>query len=189
MSQRVEKEFQFFCAMHFKGNFHLNTYDMTLSMLLEAEANEEQHTALDRISYFIFNCINNKLFINGEEKEALEKYINAGLDPIVLNAEPYDQIVAMTLLQKMNAITEGRIIITDTLLNSMCGDGVRFHIVSEMCDEYFAKDHSKWWNCSSTNTQDSKEIEDEEKIVKLFQKCEWDKIDLGYPKSSSGKNN
>ena len=34
-----------------------------------------------------------------------------------------------------------------------------------------------------------KEIEDEEKIVKLFQKCEWDKIDLGYPKSNSGKNN
>ena len=51
--------------------------------------------------------------INSENTSEIKKYKNAGIRVCVLPDEPFDQIISMALLQKFNAICEGRIKITE----------------------------------------------------------------------------
>ena len=53
MTTRIEKDFRFRSAVHFENKFEVNSYALTLSMLVETESLREQNIALSRITYFL----------------------------------------------------------------------------------------------------------------------------------------
>ena len=182
MSQRIERDFVFDTAIHFGKTFYLNQYSMTLSMLIETTNIVEQNIALERIQYFIATQIHGCLFIDETETNATAKYKDAGISICTLPDEPHDQIISMVLLQKFNAITEGRIVVTDLILGSTFSDGVRFHTVSEVAEEVIDSDPGLWWNCSTLCKEHTIESSEDVKIVKLFSEDAWEKLDMGYYK-------
>ena len=121
MITRIERDLYFAAGVHFQNAYYINTYDIALSMLIETDVPKEHAIALERMDFFIKSIVTNSVFIDVDQEEVIEKYVDAGMNIITLPGEPFDQIVAMALLLKLNAIMEGKIKITDLTINSMLG--------------------------------------------------------------------
>tara|TARA_B110000503_G_scaffold76805_1_gene118495 strand:- start:1417 stop:1980 length:564 start_codon:yes stop_codon:yes gene_type:complete len=179
MSQRIEKDFIFDNAIHFNKSFFLNRYEMTLSMLVETSDIHDQNTALNRINHLMEMSISMGIWISEKDTAAIKKYKNAGINICTTPDQPYDQTLSTVLLQKCNAITEGRVVVTDLILGSIFSEGIRFHTVMEVAEETLDASSNKWWNCNSPCTE-HREASDGN-IVKLFND-EWETLDLSFNK-------
>jgi len=188
MSTRIERDLGFSTAIHFSDMFLLNDYLMTLSMLVETEDIKEQNIALERILHFVMVVLNNCLFINQNDEEAIKKYKEAGIRVCVLPEDPFDQIISMTLLQKFNSITEGRLRVTDCTLGSNLSDGVRFCTVSEVVENHVESDTHKWWNTNTLEIEHREPMADDNNIVKLFTNDDWEKLQLNFEKKGKKQN-
>ena len=168
MTTRVERDFDFEAGIHFNDTFYVNSYIITLSMLVETESIKEQNIALDRIIHFLSVVLHSSLFVHQKDTAAIEKYKNAGMRVCTLPEEPYDQIVSMVILVKLNAITEGRMVITDLTLSSNLSEGVRFCTVAEIAEKMIDNSPELWCNASTLCVEHSSKEEGDDKVVKLF---------------------
>ena len=176
-NSRIEKDFFFQTALHFEGMFHINAYDLTLSMLVETDSIREQNIAMERIEYFIRSVIQDSVLVHGYETDAMRNYCNSGIRVCEIPEQPYDQIVTMVLLQKLNAITEGRLVITDVSVGSSLSDGVRYSIISEAAVSSFSGNY--WWNRSDISITNEECPRDKAaNIVKLFNHDPWSELGL-----------
>jgi hypothetical protein len=184
LNTRIEREFSFQAAVYFEGSFIMNVYALLLSMEVETDSMKEQAIAMDRIEYFLSECIANSVFVESTEKRSIEKYSNADIKVCTLPEEPYDQIITILLLQKLNSITEGRLSITDIVLKSELSDGVKFiYNVEEANLHPFGKG---WWSEANTNITDVLKSNRKDKIVKLVKTNDcWSIADLEWEEKSS----
>lgn len=193
MNSRIEKDFYFQAALHFEGQFYVNSYDLTLSMLVETDSIREQNIAMERTIHFLTSVLQNSILVKSsktnspEEVKTLQKYKNADMRICELPEEPYDQILGMALIQKLNSIMEGRIKVTDMVIGSVLSDDVRFTIVSEVAEVVLTGSH--WWNKSTICINDEEafnaECKTKSNVVKLFDDCQW--VDLGLSWKEKGK--
>jgi hypothetical protein len=185
MSTQIEREFVFQAGAYFEGKFMMNVYDISLSMLVETDSIREQNIAMDRIKYFLSECLESSVFVEESEKKAIEKFQAAGIKVCALPEEPYDQIVTLILLMKLNAITEGRLLVTDIVLVSELSDGVKFiyDIESVMEGNPFTKG---WWLEANTHIANVEKTAKKEKVVKLIKTVnEWAALDLDWKEKNS----
>lgn len=185
MSTQIEREFVFQAGAYFEGKFMMNVYDISLSMLVETDSIREQNIAMDRIKYFLSECLESSVFVEESEKKAIEKFQAAGIKVCALPEEPYDQIVTLILLMKLNAITEGRLLVTDIVLVSELSDGVKFIYDIESVTEGnpFTKG---WWLEANTNITNVEKVAKREKVVKLVKTInEWTALDLDWKEKNS----
>ena len=75
MNTRIEREFTFQAAVYFEGNFIMNVYELLLSMEVGTDSIKEQNIAMDRIGYFLSECISNSVFVEESEKKAIKNTI------------------------------------------------------------------------------------------------------------------
>ena len=118
-------------------------------MEVETESIREQNVAMERIKYFLNECLENSIFVQDNEHKVIEKYNSCGFKVCTVPEEPYDQIIALLLLVKLNSITEGRLIVTDMTLGSRISDDVKF-----ICDIDNPKgpfDTPGWWTDNGTS--------------------------------------
>jgi len=176
MATRIEKDFNFQTAVHFEDKFCLNVYETTISLLIETENPYEQNVAMDRVIHFLQGVIQGSILIDKTQKAAIKKYKAAGLKVCELPDEPYDQVVAMVVLLKLNAIMENRLRVSDILLSSILGGEVRYSIVAEVAENHLSENN--WWN-DSTVSLNNEEVEEDKKdnVLKLFDDSHW--VDLG----------
>lgn len=185
MSTQIEREFVFQAGAYFEGKFMMNVYDISLSMLVETDSIREQNIAMDRIKYFLSECLESSVFVDASEKKAIEKFQAAGIKVCALPEEPYDQIVTLILLMKLNAITEGRLLVTDIVLVSELSDGVKFIYDIESVTEGnpFTKG---WWLESNTQITNVEKAAKREKVVKLIKTVnEWAALDLDWKEKNT----
>ena len=176
MTTRIERDFTFQTGVYFKDQFLMNVYDVSLYMEVETESIREQNVAMERIKYFLNECLENGIFVQDTEHKVIEKYASCGFKVCTLPEEPYDQIVAILLLTKLNSITEGRLVITDITLGSRISDQVKFSCDIESPRGPF--ELPGWWLESSTSISDPvKASTRKDKIVKLFKTANTDWAD------------
>ena len=182
MATKIEREFAFQAAVHFEGNFLMTVYELSLGMEVDTASIKEQNIAMDRITYFLSECLENSVFVEHADKKAIDKYLQADIKVCTLPEEPYDQIITILLLLKLNAITEGKFNITHMSFKSQLSDDVEYLIDIE---DVFAPYDNKnsWWNDSGSNISDNKKTNKKDKIVKLHKDNEWAEIDLGWKHS------
>ena len=178
MTTRIEREFSFQAGVYFKEEFLMNLYTITLYMEVETESIREQNVAMERIKYFLNECLENSIFVQDTEQKIIEKYNTCGFKVCTVPEEPYDQIITLLLLVKLNSITEGRLIITDITLGSRISDKVRFN-----CDIESPRgplEASGWWTDSSTSMSDIKKTLKKDKVVKLIKtpSTDWAEFNL-----------
>jgi len=179
MTARIQTGFTFTTGVHFNNKFYMNNYDLDVTFMVESEIIHEQNIALERIRYFLEYVISNAIFINQVEEVAINKYIDAGIRLCTLPEEPYDQIIGIMLLTKMNALTEGRLVVSDIAISSTMSEGVScLYSMEENLGPFADKG---WWNSSQIDINDIKPKN--KKIVKLnTTKNVWEELSLGYLK-------
>lgn len=180
MATKIEREFAFQAAVHFEGNFLMTVYELSLGMEVDTASIKEQNIAMDRIHYFLHECLGNSIFVQDSEKKVIEKYMQADIKVCTLPDEPYDQIVTILLLLKLNAITEGKLHITDISLMSGLSDDVKFvYDVETVANHPFG--NKGWWCDSSTSISDIIKSTKKDKIVRLIkQHSDWAAVGLDW---------
>jgi hypothetical protein len=185
MSTTIQRDFTFHAAAYYAETFLMNTYDIQLTMTVETDSIREQNIAMDRIKYFLHECLENGVFVSSNEKKVIEKYIAAGLKVCTLPEDPYDQIVTIVLLSKINAITEGRLIVLDIVLSSELSDGVKFVYDYESAFQGVPYQQGWWMESNSCMNDLNKNQNKKDKIVKLVKSInDWSLAGLEWKEKS-----
>ena len=178
MGTRISKNFNFLSAVYFEGEFLINNFDISLGLSVETDSIHEQNVAMDRIKYFINERLENCTFVQDSETRIIEKYQAAGLKVCTLPEEPYDQIITILLFQKLNAICEGKLIVTSMELESILSDGVGFiYDIDDISNGFPYK--NGWWT-ENSNSINTKVLGKKEKIVRLVKNNDWVSLGLDW---------
>jgi len=180
LATRIEREFAFQAAVHFEGNFLMTVYELSLGMEVDTASIKEQNIAMDRITYFLSECLENSVFVEHADKKAIEKYLQADIKVCTLPEEPYDQIITILLLLKLNAITEGKLHVNSISLRSGLSDDVRFiYDIATASNHPFS--NKAWWTDCTATMSDVAKTNKKDKIVKLIkQHCDWASVGLDW---------
>ena len=180
----IQKDSKVTTAIHFEEDFFINEYKITLTLAINTESAREQNIAMDRALYILEDVLSHSILIYTDDSDALEKYREAGIRICELPEEPYDQIIALCLLAKLNTVMEGRLAVTELTLSSRMGDNVRYKITDEQAEEVLDKDG--WWNESSDalSYQDMELDSTDKKITALFQNTVWDDVGLNWKENT-----
>lgn len=166
-------------AVHFNGKYMVNFYEMNAIMEITSLDADDQNIAVERISYFIGHCLEDCIFVHEKEKDAIDKYTKAGMKVCTLPEEPYDQIVGLVLMNKCNAIMEGRITMTDIVFGSKLSNLIKFQLENEVAEAEFPG--KQWYNQPTMCIQNTRRSK-KEKIVNLFdhKTDDWAELELTW---------
>jgi len=179
VATKIERDFRFMAGVHFEKKFIMNVYEVKLGMEVETESILEQNIAMDRIIYFLGECLSDSVLIDSKETQSIDHYIKAGMKVCTLPEEPYDQIIAMLLILKCNFITEGRLLIRHIELKSELSDNVKFiYDVESAANNPF--DRKSWWLDKSPSICDTFKNNKKDKIVKLTKILDWKTVGLEW---------
>lgn len=180
MTARITKDFNFVGGVYYENDIYMNVYDVNVHFNVESSNIAEQNIALDRIKYFFYS-LEHHVFINEQNSDICEKLTAANIKVCPIPEEPYDQIIAIMLLTKINSITDGRLIADDISLTSRMSDGVYcLHGLEENAGPFNLKG---WWNENSPKITNSINFTKTKKVVKLNKvQYNWDDLNLGYTK-------
>jgi len=175
MNIQIQKDFTFMTAIHFESKYMVNLYELSAKMEVCTEDVREQNIAIERMNYFLTGQIEDVIFVQDTEKEAIQNYTNAGIKVCVIPEEPYDQIIGMLLINKCNAIMEGRIIITEITFGSKLSNLIKFNIQGDIAKLEYPED--SWYNKNTLALADKNK---KDKIVTLFDKNNWAELELTW---------
>jgi hypothetical protein len=184
MNARIFKEFSFYSAIHANETFSINSYTIGLEIDVNTEDIKEQNIAMERIK-FTLSRIEDCVFVNENEKLAIENYIKAGIKVCTLPDEPYDQIIAVVLLRKLNAVAEDRLVITDISIQSLVCDDIKFYVSIEETTDFSSKSNL-WYNENNISIADfHKKINKKEKVVSIKKEnFDWNSVGLVWEDST-----
>ena len=175
INAEIEKDFTFLTSIHFEDKFFVNLYEMKAYMQILTENAIEQNIAIERLNYFLGEYIDSAVLVKESEEDAINKYRAAGLKICTTPEEPFDQIVGMILINKCNAIMEGRIVMSDITFGSKLSNLIKFNIDHETAAAEFA---GKYWYNKPTLSLHNKTKKD--KIVNLFEQNDWKDVGLTW---------
>jgi hypothetical protein len=133
--------------------------------------------------YFLTESLEHSIVIHESETDMINKLTHCGIRVCTLPEQPYDQILGIMLMTKFNAITEGRLIITDMEIGSRLGDNVSF--MQSIEDPVGPFEAPGWWNESNTKISNVTSSDKKEKIVRLMKNhSEWDSLNLAWKENS-----
>jgi hypothetical protein len=78
LATKIEREFAS-AGVYFEGEFLVTLYQLSLKMEVNTESIKEQNIAMERIHYFLCECLGNCIFVQDTEKKVIEKYTNADI--------------------------------------------------------------------------------------------------------------
>lgn len=179
MTARIARSFDFQTGTFFTGDYFINAFEVDVQFTVETDSIREQNIALERIKFYIAECLEHALLIHETETTAIDKFLDAGMKVCTLPEEPYDQIVGIMLLTKLNAIAEGRLVVTDISVSSRMSDGVICH--HDMDENLGPFRLAGWWNDASTKITDYISKTKGKKIVKLVKPSQdWDELGMNW---------
>lgn len=184
MNARIFKEFSFYSAIHANDTFSINSYTIGLEIDVNTEDVNEQNIAMERIK-FTLSRIEDCVFVNENEKTAIDNYIKANIKVCTLPDDPYDQIIAVVLLRKLNAVAEDRLVITDISIQSLVCDDIKFYVAIEETTDFSSKPNV-WYNENNISIADfHKKINKKEKVVSIKKEnFDWNSVGLVWEDST-----
>lgn len=182
MNVRLQYDIEFLAGIYYDDCLQMNKYDVSISLTTATKDVASTNVAMERLKAFVFEELANTVFVNQTNMERAEFLQMIGVNVTTLPEEPVDQIVGMMLYYKLNAIMEGRMVITSLDISSSLGDGVWYQHDEEDSAGPFARDG--WWHQSSTQheTVEPKEVADN--VVKVIS-TGWHEMGLDWPESTA----
>ena len=177
MNVRLRHEMHFTAGVYYGGQTRMNNYTLTLWMTTNCLDATDQNTSFERIKYFVYSELDSTIFINSEHQTQCQLLSAAGLDVTTMPGEPVDQLVGLMLYYKLNAITEGRMIIEETEIASTMGENMTYlHSGIEQTD---IPEQPDWWLAADPIHCDPALI-DTDKVLTMPQATIWRDLDLAW---------
>ena len=182
MNVRIAHLVNFNAGYWYDDSLEMNEYTIKLWMITNTYDNEEQNIALRRSKHFLYELIQNTIFVNSEDESKCKEFIGVGLNVTTLPDEPADQLIGIMLFHKLNAIMEERIKIVEIEISS--GTGVIYlHSENENSEDLIQPD---WWHTSDLTHCDFSAPESE-KVLSIS--TAWRDLDLSWPDEPADESN
>lgn len=177
MNVRLRHEMHFTAGVYYGGQTRMNNYTLTLWMTTNCVDATDQNTSFERIKYFVYSEMDSTIFINADHETQCQLLCAAGLNITTMPGEPVDQLIGLMLYFKLNAITEGRMIIEETEIASTMGENMTYlHSGMEHTDIAHQPD---WWQAADPIHCDP-DLIDTDKVLNLPKAMLWRDLDLAW---------
>jgi hypothetical protein len=177
MNVNLQYDIDFAGGIYYEDQLQFNNYQVSLQLTTCTDNSREINIAMDRIKAWIYVELANTVFINQADAERAEMLQMLGVNITTLPEEPIDQIIAMMLYCKLNAITEGKLIIERLDLCSSLGDDVWYVITQE--DNFGVLFQDGWWHRATTQHNNLDHEEVDKNVVKV-QRTGWNDYGLAW---------
>lgn len=182
MNVRLQYTIPFIAAVHYQERLIMNNYTFRAYMVTNVVESEQTNIAFERLKYFIDEEMASTVFINSENIDACQRYLEAGMHITTLPNEPVDQIVGVMLFHKLNAIMEGRISVIETELSSTLGDNMAYiHSENEVTNDLVLPD---WWTTADVVHCDT-DLIDSDNVLSLLRSNVWKELELAWPSEAT----
>lgn len=176
MNVKLKYEFHFSALMSYQSIIGINHYNVELDLLTNTYDAQEQNIAYERMIYWINEVLDSSVLINAIDPN-VENFQNIGMKTLIFPADPVDQIVGIALLQKINAIMEQRLVVTDSLLSSTYGNNIKYLMSAE--DPVGPLSSDGWWQESSP-IWTNKKRNSKNKVIDLSRDKDWKELGLQW---------
>jgi hypothetical protein len=176
MNVRIAQLFTFNAGTWYDNSLEMTEYTVKLWMVTQTYNPLEQNIAISRARHFIFDQLENTIFINSEDHAKCAEFSRAGLDITSLPGDPADQLVGIMLFHKLNAIMEERIKLIEIEISSSLGV-IYLHGENETSEDLIQPD---WWASSDLTHCDFNFVESE-KVLAIPQTNAWRELGLAWP--------
>jgi len=177
MNVRLKYDLHFNAGVYYRGNTILNNYSLRLWMITNTELAEDQNTAFERMKYFVYNHVDNTMFIDRAEQEQCAKFLQAGLSITTMPGDPVDQLIGIMLYHKLNAIMEQRMNIVETELSSSQGQAMTY--LHSEGENTLGVEAPAWW-LSADLAHGDFALPESEKVVSMQTTTAWRDLDLAW---------
>jgi hypothetical protein len=177
MNVRLIKTWHWQSGLVYRDAFYINTYTATVHMHTTSMYDSDHDIAYGRMDYWFEEVMQDSVMI-AADASAVKAYAATGQRTLLFPDDPVDQLVGIMLCLKLNAITEGRLIITDVDISSVHGADMTYqHNQAEAVGPLGAagwwQDARPIWNHTSSSTRGSK-------IVSLNRAADWHSLHLDW---------
>jgi hypothetical protein len=125
------------------------------------------------------------IFIDAEETEQCDRYVQAGLRITTMPGVPVDQLIGIMLYHKLNAVMENRMIVFETELSSAMGEYMTYlHSEEENTVGYV---QPEWWTTADLTHSDFAVV-NSDNVVSIPQATAWREVDLEWPDDCEDDN-
>ena len=177
MNVRLKYDLHFNAGVYYNSNTILNNYSLRLWMITNTELAEDQNTAFERMKYFVYNHVDNTMFIDRAEQEQCAKFLQAGLSITTMPGDPVDQLIGIMLYHKLNAIMEQRMTIVETELSSSQGQAMTY--LHSEGENTLGVEAPAWWQNADLAHSDFA-LPESEKVVSMQTTMAWRDLDLAW---------
>ncbi len=181
MNVRLQYDLKFLAGVYYDDRLQINSYDVSMNLLTKTKDAASTTVAMERLKAFVYDTLNSTVFINQNNMERAEFLQIMGANVTTLPEEPVDQIVGMMLYYKLNAIMEGRMVITALDIASELGDSVWYQHDEDDSAGPFANDG--WWHLASTQHETIEPQEVADNVVKVIS-TGWYEMGLDWPENT-----
>ena len=177
MNVRLKYDLHFNAGVYYNSNTILNNYSLRLWMITNTELAADQNTAFERMKYFVYNHVDNTMFIDRAEQEQCAKFLQAGLSITTMPGDPVDQLIGIMLYHKLNAIMEQRMTIVETELSSSQGQAITY--LHSEGENTLGVEAPAWW-LSADLAHGDFTLPESEKVVSMQTTMAWRDLDLAW---------
>ena len=165
---------------------NFNSYNISLSLYIKTTDLDNQDIAFDRIDFVLRDVLNNAVFIDENEEEAIEVFNSLGMNVLTVDKPgPVDNIIQITIVNKLNAITDDILSIYESKINSVKGGNItyNFFVDKRTAGTYINESKYKWWNNPAPIFVDETDRECNFKEIHF-----WDEIEMGWKVEKKDKD-
>lgn len=184
MNVRLQWDADLLAGVYFQDQLQLNSYSVSCHLQTRTADSASINVAMDRLRYFVQGVLEHAVFMRCDDADTIERgemLSVMGLNIVPLPQEPVDQIVGMMLYYKINAIMEGRMILTGIDINSSLGSEVWYcHDEEDDPGPFRAQG---WWHSNAALPTMSVDDNQDDKMVKVTS-TGWLDLDLVWPEQS-----
>jgi hypothetical protein len=174
MNVRLLKNWAWNSGIVVDGEYHINSYALSVDLVTATEDHREQNIAYERMRHWITQVLASSVIIETGHHR-IDAFLATGQRVIELPNGPVDQMVGIMLYCKLNAILEGRLVVTDVSISSDLGDHmVYLHSDGDACGPFAA---AGWWNDPRT-VFSSRKPRKNANVISMSRSPEWADLDL-----------
>jgi hypothetical protein len=156
--------------------FLINNFSINLQLITQSNNPEDHSVCMGRIRT-VLDGLENSVFINQTHTDKIKQLIDCGLRVTAFPHEPIDQIIGVVLYEKLNAVLEGRMCVTDL---DICSDSDNIWFMHSNNEKISAVPDNGWWAESTPECNVSENNVTGKKVVKLRKLSSWKHLDLGW---------
>jgi hypothetical protein len=186
----IKYKYLFLAGLIVDDELKFNSYKLLLNLHVNTTSEVDQHIAFERMNFVIQHIFENGVFVDERDLASLSRLNAAGIRVITINEPgPIDQMVQITIVSKLNAITEGTLTIFESAFSSYCGGHIDYmYYVCDKVDEepeLISADPNKWWNDSYPRFTQKPEPSE---ICDINDTVTWADLDLQWEEDYDADN-